>query len=139
MAEHESSIGASDEWYTARDIFSALELKFSLDPCRWLHHWFAPFASFTKAMRLTTVVCGIVFMNPPFGGRNETRSVAAQVPWRTAIGIAIDAPATSSAWFHRYALHAETWCFRAARRSSLVLTEDMGKAPGHGIVLCARM
>ena len=33
MAEHEPSLGGSDEWYTPPDIFEALGLRFDLDPC----------------------------------------------------------------------------------------------------------
>ena len=33
MAEHEPCIGATDDWYTPRDIFDALGLIFDLDPC----------------------------------------------------------------------------------------------------------
>jgi len=33
MAEHEPSIGATDEWYTPPEIFTALALIFALDPC----------------------------------------------------------------------------------------------------------
>jgi hypothetical protein len=33
MAEHENSIGESDEWYTPPEIFDALGLTFDLDPC----------------------------------------------------------------------------------------------------------
>jgi hypothetical protein len=32
MAEHEPSIGQSDEWYTPHEIFRALCLVFDLDP-----------------------------------------------------------------------------------------------------------
>jgi len=32
MAEHENSVGESDEWYTPRSIFDRLELEFDLDP-----------------------------------------------------------------------------------------------------------
>jgi hypothetical protein len=34
MAEHEPSIGQSDDWYTPREIFEALRLTFDLDPCQ---------------------------------------------------------------------------------------------------------
>jgi hypothetical protein len=33
MAEHEPSIGQSDDWYTPPEIFDALRLTFDLDPC----------------------------------------------------------------------------------------------------------
>jgi hypothetical protein len=33
VAEHEPSIGKTDEWYPPRSIFDALGLTFDLDPC----------------------------------------------------------------------------------------------------------
>jgi hypothetical protein len=33
MAEHEPSIGMSDDWFTPPEIFTALDLTFELDPC----------------------------------------------------------------------------------------------------------
>jgi hypothetical protein len=33
MAEHEPSIGMSDDWFTPPEIFTAPDLTFELDPC----------------------------------------------------------------------------------------------------------
>jgi hypothetical protein len=33
MAEHENSIGESDDWHTPPEIFTKLGLRFDLDPC----------------------------------------------------------------------------------------------------------
>jgi hypothetical protein len=33
MAEHEPSVGMSDDWFTPPEIFAALGLRFDLDPC----------------------------------------------------------------------------------------------------------
>ena len=78
MAEHETCIGASDDWYTPPAIFDALGLTFDLDPCSpGPGHW-------VPARRVYTIAddglskpwgSGLVFMNPPFGGRNG------HVPW----------------------------------------------------------
>src|SRR6516165_10841146 len=103
MAEHEPSIGASDDWWTPPEIFKALGLVFDLDPCSpGPGHW-------VPAKRIYTIEDdglrqpwhGLVFMNPPFGGRNG------HVPWLVkfldhANGIAIVRAYTSSEWFHQY-------------------------------------
>jgi hypothetical protein len=40
MAEHEPSVGQSDDWFTPRSIFDALGLTFDLDPCSpGAEHW----------------------------------------------------------------------------------------------------
>jgi hypothetical protein len=50
MAEHERSTGATDDWYTPREIFAALKLTFDLDPCSpGRDHWVPARRIFTKA------------------------------------------------------------------------------------------
>lgn len=77
MAEHESSIGATDEWYTPPAIFKALGMTFDLDPCSpGRDHWVPAKQIYTKEDDgLKRPWHGTVFMNPPFGGRNG------HVPW----------------------------------------------------------
>src|SRR5258708_600967 len=98
MAEHEPSIGASDEWYTPRYYFEALNISFDLDPCSpGGGHWVPAHHVFTKADDGLNQDWGrgSVFMNPPFGGRHG------QVPWLRKFlshgdGIAIVRAYTSS-------------------------------------------
>jgi DNA N-6-adenine-methyltransferase (Dam) len=72
VAEHEPSIGQSDDWYTPPEIFEALPLEFDLDPCSpGPAHWVPARQVFTKQDDgLAQSWSGLVFMNPPFGGRN---------------------------------------------------------------------
>src|SRR5206468_1220707 len=112
MAEHEPSIGASDEWFTPPEIFDALGLEFDLDPCSpGPGHWVPARKVYTAADDgLRQPWDGLVFMNPPFGGRNG------HVPWLKrfldhANGIAIVRAYTSSAWFNEYATRAELMLF----------------------------
>jgi len=120
MAEHETCLGATDDWYTPPDIFAALKLEFDLDPCSpGPDHW---------------VPARKVFKNPPFGGRNG------HVPWlrkflKHGNGIAIVRAYTSSAWFHEHAIHAETWLFPKGKTKFIRPDGTIGTAPGHGVVL----
>lgn len=138
MAEHESSIGASDEWYTPREIFDALGLTFDLDPCAPMD----PCASNVPAREVFTILQdglsqpwhGLVYMNPPFGGRNG------HVPWLEkflihANGIAVVRAYTSAGWFHDHARRAETMLFPRGKTKFIRPDGSVGKAPGHGIVL----
>ena len=77
MAEHEPSLGMSDEWFTPCSIFAALGLTFDLDPCSpWPGHWVPARRIYTKEDDgLAQPWQGLVFVNPPFGGRNG------HVPW----------------------------------------------------------
>jgi len=137
MAEHENSIGESDEWYTPREIFDGLKLTFDLDPCSpGLHLCNVP------AVRCYTKIddglaqpwSGLVFMNPPFGGRNG------HIPWLTKFfdhgnGIAIVRSYTSSAWWHDHMHRAEALLWSRGKTKFIRPDGTVGTSPGHGIVL----
>lgn len=136
MAEHEPSIGASDEWYTPPSIFTALGLQFDLDPCSPdPNHWVPASRFFTKTDDgLSQDWRGLVFMNPPFGGRNG------HVPWLEkffdhANGVAIVRAYTSSGWWHDYIRKAEAILFPRGKTKFIRPDGSIGKSPGHGIAL----
>lgn len=136
MAEYESCVGASDEWYTPLEIFDALGLQFTLDPCSpGPDHWVPAYSLFTKDQDgLSRDWFGTVFMNPPFGGRNG------HVPWlqkflRHGEGIAVVRAYTSAAWFHDHAIRAESMLFPRGKTKFIRPDGSVGKSPGHGIVL----
>lgn len=138
MAEHENSIGESDDWYTPPAIFDALGETFDLDPCSpGVGHWVPAKKIFTKE---DDGFCrdwnGFVFMNPPFGSRNG------HVPWLEKFlvhgnGIAIVRAYTSAGWFHDYAIKADAMLFPRGKTKFIRSDGSIGKAPGHGIVMLA--
>lgn len=134
--EHENTTGASDDWYTPPEIFAALGLTFDLDPCSpGPGHWVPARRVYTLADDgLIQPWAGVVFMNPPFGGRNG------QVPWlgrwlAHGNGIAIVRAYTSAGWFHDYAILAETAVFPRGKTKFLRPDGTCGAAPGGGSVL----
>lgn len=138
MAEHEPCIGATDEWYTPHEIFSALKIEFDLDPCSpgpW--HWVPARMVYTAADDgLNKRWHGTVFMNPPFGGRNG------HVPWLRKFlvhrdGIAIVRAYTSSAWWHDYMPAMQAILFPKGKTKFIRPDGTIGKSPGHGIALAA--
>lgn len=151
MAEHESCIGGSDDWYTPREMLAAIGLTFDLDPCSpGAGHWVPARYVYTKADDgLAQRWSGLVFMNPPFGGRNG------HVPWLErffahANGVAVVRAYTSSEWFHEtVAPRAEALLFPKGKTQFIPSDEvrerlersaaEKGKvwrnAPGHGVVL----
>ena len=137
MAEHEPCIGASDDWYTPPEIFAALGLTFDLDPCSpGYDHWVPAAYHYTKAEDgLVRPWFGLVFMNPPFGGRNG------HVPWLVKFldhgnGVAIVRAYTSSSWFHDHvAPRAETLLFPRGKTKFIRPDGTVGGSPGHGVVL----
>lgn len=137
MAEHEPCIGASDDWYTPPEIFAALGLTFDLDPCSpGLDHWVPASGVYTKADDgLNREWRGIVFVNPPFGGRHG------HVPWLVKFldhgnGIAIVRAYTSSDWFHWHVVpRAETLLFPKGKTKFIRPDGTIGGSPGHGVAL----
>lgn len=138
MAEHESCIGATDEWYTPPELLTPLNLTFDLDPCspadRSLIHVPAKKWYTKEDDGLNSPWQGLVFMNPPFGGRNG------HVPWLKKFlehgnGIALVRAYTSAGWFHDWAVKAETMLFPRGKTKFIRSDGTIGKSPGHGIVL----
>jgi hypothetical protein len=139
MAEHESSIGKSDDWYTPPEIFAALGEVFDLDPCSpGPHHWVPAARVFTKRDDgLAHQWTGFVFVNPPFGGRHG------HVPWlrrflEHGFGIAIVRAYTSAGWFHDLAVQSDMMLFPRGKTKFIRPDGSIGKSPGHGVVLLAR-
>lgn len=153
MAEHESCVGASDEWYTPPEIFDALKLRFDLDPC-WAEspHCVVP-CCFAYKLPINGLISnweGLVFMNPPFGGRRG------QVPWLEKFiehgnGVAVVRAYTSSDWWHELVApcvqgilfpKGKTKFVRGTQMRSVTRNGEIvypagsrGEAPGHGIAL----
>lgn len=139
MSEHEPPVGQSDEWYTPPEIFDALGLTFDLDPCSpGPHHWVPARKVYTKADDgLAQPWNGVVWMNPPFGGRNG------QVPWLRKFfdhgnGIALVAARTSASWFHEWAVRADTMLFPRGKTKFVRPDGSVGKSPGTGVVLLGK-
>lgn len=139
MSEHETCVGQSDEWFTPREIFAALGLMFDLDPCQpetGRAFLSVPCRSFYTATQdgLAQPWEGLVWMNPPFGGRNG------QVPWLRKFlahgnGIALVAARTSAGWFHDEAVRAESMLFPRGKTKFIRPDGTIGSSPGTGIVL----
>lgn len=136
MAEFENCIGESDEWYTPPEIFDALRLRFDLDPCSpGPGHWVPADRIFTKEDDgLSQEWSGLVFMNPPFGGRNG------HVPWLQKFfahnnGVGIVRAYTSSSWWHDNMGSANMLLFPRGKTKFIRPDGSVGKSPGHGVVL----
>jgi DNA N-6-adenine-methyltransferase (Dam) len=137
MSEHEQSTGLSSEWYTPLGIFEALGLEFDLDPCSpGPGHWVPARKIYTAADNgLAQPWRGLVFMNPPFGGRRG------QVPWLRKFfahgnGIALVAARISADWFHSEVVpHAQLLLFPRGKTKFVRPNGSIGKEPGTGVAL----
>jgi len=130
----------SDEWYTPPAIFKALGMTFDLDPCSagQGRDYVPALMRYTKADDgLSKPWHGtIVWMNPPFGGRNG------QVPWLQRFfdhgnGIALVAARTSSEWFHDFAPRADALLFPKGKTKFIAPDGKPGPSPWSGVVLMA--
>ena len=140
MAEHEPSIGATSDWFTPPEYFKALGLTFDLDPCSpGADHWVPAKKIYTKADDgLRQPWSGLVFMNPPFGGRRG------HVPWLHKFfahgnGIALVAARTSADWFHEVVVPAAPlFCFPNGKTKFHRPDGSIGKEPGTSVVLLGK-
>ena len=129
--------GKSDEWYTPKYIFDALGCHFDVDvsapeygpmhtPCTtWIYR-----DSLKEEWR------GLVWMNPPFGGRNGL------IPWLDKFcnhgnGIALVPDRTSAPWWQDMADWAEQIMFLDGKVRFIRPDGSLGKSPSVGTTLIA--
>ena len=111
MGEWET-LGQSNEWYTPPEVFEALGCRFDLDVAAPtdLTHVSVPANNFITSRSLDREWHGFVWMNPPFGGRNELGVWLAKF-LRHGNGIALTPDRTSAPWFQAAWPHAELVLF----------------------------
>jgi len=97
---HWEAPGQSDEWWTPKFVFDALECTFDLDvaapPQGPLH---VPARAWISSDSLACQWGGFVWMNPPFGGRNSLGAWLDRF-FDHGNGIALTPDRTSAPWFH---------------------------------------
>jgi len=131
------SAGKTDEWYTPKYIFDALDCQFDMDvaaPNDGPRH--VPTSRWLSSDALLCEWEGFVWMNPPFGGRNGI------APWLAAFfehgnGIALTPDRTSAPWFQEYAPRASALLFVAPKIKFERPDGSVGRSPGCGTVLMA--
>lgn len=136
MSEWEN-IGVSDEWYTPKYIFDALNVVFDLDvahPKNAITH--VPANLFYYENSLEKEWNGFVWMNPPFGGRNKI------IPWLDKFflhnnGIALCPDRTSAPWFKNAVNKTSAVLFMSPKVKFERADGTIGKSPGCGTALLA--
>ena len=130
--------GKSDEWYTPKDIFDALDVRFDVDVAAPADRTYChvPANEFITKDSLRCEWNGFVWMNPPFGGRNGV------IPWLDKIhrhgnGIALVPDRTSAPWFQNAARECDMVMFLAGKPKFLRPDGSAGKQPSNGIALLA--
>lgn len=131
--------GKTDEWYTPSHIFVALDIEFDLDPCHPKLPTCVPTKKFfTKEDDgLSREWNGLVWMNPPFGGRNG------YFPWMEKFiahgnGIGLCTALTSSEGFQKYIPQMDAILFPKGKTRFIQENGELGGCPFNGIVLFAK-
>lgn len=133
---HWENTGKSDEWYTPKYIFDALDVRFDLDVAAPVDrtHCHVPADRFITEDSLKHEWNGFVWMNPPFGGRNGI------VPWMDKIhsignGIALTPDRTSAPWWQDSARHADAVLFLSGKVKFIKPDGTTGGSPSVGTTL----
>ncbi|SNZ21675.1 DNA N-6-adenine-methyltransferase [Cohaesibacter gelatinilyticus] len=131
--------GKSDDWYTPKYIFDALNIQFDLDvasPAEGPRY--VPAVDFyTKQDNgLAQRWYGTVWMNPPFGHQSTKRK------WLTKFfehgdGIALMPDRTSAPWWQEFAPKSEAILFVSPKVKFERPDGSLGEQPGSGTVLMA--
>lgn len=135
MAHWEKWEGDTDEWYTPKVVFDALKVRFDLDVAAPLMKTNVPADNFITNNSLVRTWKGFVWVNPPFGGRNDIE------PWLDRFfehgnGIALTADRTSAGWFRRAWKKADLVLF--TKKLRFVRPDgSTGQAPSNGTALWA--
>ncbi len=137
MSHWEAPAGASDEWYTPAYVFDALGCTFDLDVAHpAIRHTNVPAKQFIFADSLCMEWGGFIWMNPPFGGRNQL------IPWLDKFfehhnGIALTPDRTSAPWWQDAARKADGVLFVAGKIKFIRPDGSKGAQPSNGTTLFA--
>lgn len=129
--------GKSDEWYTPKYIFDALECHFDEDvaaPISKKTH--VPCFEYITNHSLDRCWNGFIWMNPPFGGRNGI------IPWLDKFfdhgnGIALTPDRTSAPWWQEAAHKSDAVLFTAGKVKFERPNGTVGGSPADGVTLFA--
>jgi len=135
MSEWERT-GKSNDWHTPKYIFDAMDVIFWNDVAAPSGATHVPCLNTTITNSLAQEWDGFIWMNPPFGGRNEIR------PWLEKFfthgnGVALMPDRTSAPWFQWAAHRADAVLFLSPKVNFERPDGTIGKSPGSGTALMA--
>jgi len=133
MGIHEK-IGKSDEWYTPKYIFDALNTTFDLDVASPKQKTHVPAINFITENSLETEWNGFVWCNPPFGGRNGI------LPWAEKFidhrnGLMLTPDRTSCPWWQYLASNCEYVLFVKGKIKFQKPDGTTGNSPANGTTI----
>lgn len=131
--------GKSDEWYTPKYIFDALDITFDMDVAhpRDHRHTHVPAKSFLYEAALDAEWIGTIWMNPPFGNGDKAKLVWMDRFFDHGDGIALTPDRTSAPWFQQSWARADLCMFVGPKVKFIRADGSRGEQPGTGTVLWA--
>jgi hypothetical protein len=138
MSRWELSVGTSNEYYTPKYVFDALDCKFDMDVAAPLDRTFisTPARYFIHSDSLEYPWEGFVWCNPPFGGRNGIE------PWLDKMhlhgnGIVLTPDRTSTTWWQKAANRAHAHLQVHGKIKFIKPNGEVAKSPSTGTTLFA--
>jgi len=135
---HYEKAGMTDEWYTPKYIFDALNVTFDTDAASPIDRSFChvPANRFIVFDSLNTDWLGFTWLNPPFGGRNGL------IPWLDKMnkhrnGIVLTPDRTSAPWWQKAANQSDALLLIHSKVKFIMPNGDIGTKPGTGTTLFA--
>lgn len=135
MAVHEEE-GKSDEWYTPKYIFDALECKFDLDVASPVDRTYCnvPADYFITEDSLNKEYFGFCWMNPPFSGRNS-KGIWLNKLYEHGSGICLTPDRTSAPWWQEASQKADIIMFVFDKIKFIGPDGKAGNSPSTGTTL----
>lgn len=129
-------LGLTDEWYTPKYIFDALECEFDLDVASPVQETFVPAINKITENSLDLEWNGFVWCNAPFGGRNGL------IPWNKKFishnnGIELTPDRTSAEWWQHLSEQTDAVLILKHKVKFIKPNGATGNNPSNGTTLFA--
>jgi hypothetical protein len=134
---HES-LGKSDEWYTPKYIFDALECEFDIDAAAPVDRTFChvPAKRYITELSLSLSWNGFVWLNPPFEGRNDKKLWLEKMAFH-GNGIVLTPDRSSTDWWQDAAKKSNALLMVRKKIQFIRPDGSLGLSPSNGTTLFA--
>lgn len=135
MGKHETK-GQSDEWYTPKYIFDALEVEFDLDVAHPYCKTNVPAKQLIHEDSLSLVWNGFVWMNPPWCNTKDKKKWIDKFI-QHGNGLALMPDSTSADWWQYFSNNSDAVLFTKTRVRFIKADGTIGDNPANGTTLFA--
>lgn len=131
--------GKSNEWYTPKYIFDALDVVFDLDVASPVNRKYCsvPAKNFITENSLDMEWHGFIWMNPPFGNGNNYKLKWIKKFINHANGIALFPDRTSAPWWQHFNKNCDARLFVDGKIKFINESGQIGESPSNGTTLFA--